>query len=96
MRPVTPARAAWAAVVTGDGADGNERPLRERLVNCRDRARRMRTVRVLVTADHVLLIAPAGELAVLSPIQVRQLRAALKDAVAEHALQRGGDADRAP
>jgi len=49
---------------------------------CRDFAGRRREVLVLPTDDdRVALIFPPGEVAVLEPLQVGRLRAALRDAV---------------
>jgi hypothetical protein len=49
---------------------------------CRDVAGRRREILVLPTGDdRVTLIFPPGEVAVLQPLQVGRLRAALRDAV---------------
>lgn len=49
---------------------------------CRDMAGRRREILVLPTDDdRVALIVPPGEIAVLEPLQVGRLRAALRDAV---------------
>lgn len=50
-------------------------------VSCRDLAGRRREVTVMVSSDRVVLIAPPGEAAVLTPLDVGRLRAALRDAV---------------
>ncbi|EHR50065.1 hypothetical protein SacmaDRAFT_1796 [Saccharomonospora marina XMU15] len=50
-------------------------------ISCRDLAGRRREVTVLVSSDRVVLIAPPGEAAVLTPLDVGRLRAALRDAV---------------
>ncbi len=50
-------------------------------VSCRDLAGRRRALSVFVSADRVVLIAPPGEAAVLSTLDVGRLRAALRDAV---------------
>ncbi|AUS79629.1 hypothetical protein C1701_16155 [Actinoalloteichus sp. AHMU CJ021] len=50
-------------------------------VNCRDVAGRRRDVVVFVDQGQVVLTAPPGETAVLSPLEVGRLRAALRDAV---------------
>ncbi|MEU6643320.1 hypothetical protein ABZ863_12300 [Saccharomonospora sp. NPDC046836] len=52
-------------------------------VSCRDLAGRRRELTVLVSSDRVVLIAPPGEAAVLGPLDVGRLRAALRDAVVE-------------
>lgn len=61
---------------------------REWTIACRDLAGRRRTVQVLVSEGKVVLVAPPGETAVLAPLDVGRLRAALRDAVVgveEHA-----------
>lgn len=50
-------------------------------IACRDLAGRRRTVTVQVSEGKVVLIAPPGEAAVLSPLDVGRLRAALRDAI---------------
>ncbi|GAA2820830.1 hypothetical protein [Saccharopolyspora taberi] len=50
-------------------------------VSCRDVAGRRRDVSVLVNQGNVVVVAPPGETAVLSPLEVGRLRAALRDAV---------------
>ncbi|MGH3451706.1 MAG: hypothetical protein ACRDQW_13475 [Haloechinothrix sp.] len=50
-------------------------------IACRDLAGRRRTVTVSVREGKVVLIAPPGETAVLAPLDVGRLRAALRDAV---------------
>ena len=50
-------------------------------ITCRDLAGRRTTVTVLVSTDKVVLVAPPGEAAVLGPLDVGRLRAALRDAV---------------
>ncbi|GAB3384830.1 hypothetical protein [Amycolatopsis echigonensis] len=51
-------------------------------VGCRDLAGRRRDVTVFVSSDDkVVLVAPPGEAAVLGPLEVGRLRAALRDAV---------------
>lgn len=50
-------------------------------VGCRDLAGRRRDVTVFVSNDKVVLVAPPGEAAVLGPLDVGRLRAALRDAV---------------
>lgn len=49
---------------------------------CRDSAGRRREILVLPTKDsHLALVFPPGEVAVLAPLQVGRLRAALRDTV---------------
>ena len=50
-------------------------------IGCRDLAGRRRDVTVFVNNDKVVLVAPPGEAAVLGPLDVGRLRAALRDAV---------------
>jgi hypothetical protein len=50
-------------------------------VTCRDLAGRRRDVTVFVSNDKVVLVAPPGEAAVLGPLDVGRLRAALRDAI---------------
>ncbi|QFU87334.1 hypothetical protein YIM_10645 [Amycolatopsis sp. YIM 10] len=50
-------------------------------VSCRDLAGRKRDLTVFVSSDKVVLVAPPGEAAVLAPLDVGRLRAALRDAV---------------
>lgn len=54
---------------------------REWSIACRDLAGRRKSVTVLVTEGKVVLMAPPGEAAVLSPLEVGRLRAALRDAI---------------
>ncbi len=54
---------------------------KEWLVTCRDVAGRRRDLTVFVSQGHVVLVAPPGETAVLAPLEVGRLRAALRDAV---------------
>lgn len=56
---------------------------REWTIACRDLAGRRRNVTVFVSEGKVVLIAPPGETAVLAPLDVGRLRAALRDAVVE-------------
>lgn len=56
---------------------------REWTIACRDPAGRRRNVTVFVSEGKVVLIAPPGETAVLAPLDVGRLRAALRDAVVE-------------
>ena len=50
-------------------------------IGCRDLAGRRRDVTVFVNNDKVVLVAPPGEAAVLGPLDVGRLRAALRDAI---------------
>jgi hypothetical protein len=51
-------------------------------VGCRDLAGRRRDLTVFVgTDDKIVVVAPPGEAAVLGPLEVGRLRAALRDAV---------------
>lgn len=50
-------------------------------VTCRDLAGRKRDLTVFVNGDRVVLVAPPGEAAILAPLDVGRLRAALRDAV---------------
>ncbi|OLZ58973.1 hypothetical protein BS330_10705 [Amycolatopsis keratiniphila subsp. nogabecina] len=56
-------------------------PRDEWSVGCRDLAGRRRDVTVFVSSDKIVLVAPPGEAAVLGPLDVGRLRAALRDAV---------------
>ena len=56
-------------------------------VGCRDLSGRRRDVTVFVSQDKVVLVAPPGEAAVLGPLDVGRLRAALRDAVVATAQQ---------
>ena len=50
-------------------------------VSCRDIASRRRDMTVFVSQGHVVVTVPPGEAAVLTPLEVGRLRAALRDAV---------------
>ncbi|APU19360.1 hypothetical protein [Actinoalloteichus sp. GBA129-24] len=50
-------------------------------VNCRDVAGRKRDLTVFVNDGQIVIVAPPGETAVLAPLEVGRLRAALRDAV---------------
>jgi hypothetical protein len=50
-------------------------------VSCRDLAGRRRDLTVFISSDRVVLVVPPGEAAVLAPLDVGRLRAALRDAV---------------
>ncbi|HEV2782777.1 MAG TPA: hypothetical protein VGX25_25585 [Actinophytocola sp.] len=52
-------------------------------VTCRDIAGRRRDLQVIARRGHVVLVAPPGETAILSPLDVGRLRAALRDAVVD-------------
>ncbi|MET0134702.1 MAG: hypothetical protein ABW215_14050 [Kibdelosporangium sp.] len=52
-------------------------------VSCRDIAGRRRDLTVFVSGGRVVLVSPPGETAVLSPLDVGRLRAALRDAVVD-------------
>ncbi|WP_436494811.1 hypothetical protein [Actinokineospora sp. HUAS TT18] len=56
---------------------------KEWTVSCRDIAGRRRDVTVFVRQGRVVLVAPPGETAILSPLDVGRLRAALRDAVVD-------------
>ncbi|SDD50771.1 hypothetical protein [Actinokineospora iranica] len=56
---------------------------REWSVSCRDIAGRRREVTVLVRQGQVVLVAPPGEMAIFTPLDVGRLRAALRDAVVD-------------
>lgn len=58
-------------------------------MSCRDVAGRRREILVCTEGDHVVLVAPPGETAVLSPLEVGRLRAALRDAVMAAAVNVG-------
>jgi hypothetical protein len=52
-------------------------------ISCRDIAGRRRDLTVLVSRGKVVLVAPPGETAVLTPLDVGHLRAALRDAAVD-------------
>lgn len=56
-------------------------PTKQWHVSCRDVAGRRRDMSVLINQGNVVVIAPPGETAVLSPLEVGRLRAALRDAI---------------
>ncbi|TDC87966.1 hypothetical protein E1161_24740 [Saccharopolyspora aridisoli] len=56
-------------------------PNQEWHVSCRDVAGRRRDMSVFVNHGRVAIVAPSGETAVLSPLEVGRLRAALREAV---------------
>jgi hypothetical protein len=58
-------------------------PSGQRVIPCRDAVGRARSVIVLADEGRAVLVAPPGEVAVLSAAQTRQVAAALLDMVAE-------------
>lgn len=56
---------------------------KEWTVECLDIAGRHRDLQVFVRQGRVVLVAPPGEIAFLTPLDVGRLRAALRDAVLE-------------
>ncbi len=50
-------------------------------VTCRDIASRRRDMTVFVSQGHIVITVPPGEAAVLTPLEVGRLRAALREAV---------------
>ncbi|MFD7653927.1 hypothetical protein ACFV4N_08110 [Actinosynnema sp. NPDC059797] len=52
-------------------------------ITCRDIASRRRDMTVFVSQGHVVVTVPPGEAAVLTPLEVGRLRAALRDAVVD-------------
>lgn len=58
-------------------------PRNEWSVPCRDIAGRKRDLTVLAHSGQVVLVSPPGELAVLAPLEVGRLRAALRDAAVD-------------
>ena len=54
---------------------------KEWAVSCRDVAGRRRDLTVFVSQGHVVVVAPPGETAILEPLEVGRLRAALREAV---------------
>lgn len=53
------------------------------LITCHDVAGRRRDIVVFADQNQVVLVSPPGETAVLSPLEVGRLRAALQAAVTE-------------
>jgi hypothetical protein len=53
------------------------------LISCRDVTGRRRDIIVFTDSGRVVLIAPPGETAVLAPLEVGRLRAALRDAIVD-------------
>lgn len=60
-------------------------PCKDRLIACRDLAGRRHDIIVFVDHGRVVLITPPAETAVLAPLEVGQLRAALRAALLEAA-----------
>lgn len=50
-------------------------------VPCRDLSGRRREMTIFASTDRVVVVAPPGETAILAPLDVGRLRAALRDAV---------------
>lgn len=63
---------------------------REWSIACRDVAGRRRDLVVFVRQGRVVLVAPPGETAVLAPLDVGRLRAALREAVVDASKETGG------
>lgn len=63
--------------------DENVSNHKEWSITCRDVAGRRRDLTVFVRQGRVVLVAPPGETAVLAPLDVGRLRAALRDAVVD-------------
>ncbi|OLT42660.1 hypothetical protein BJF85_22235 [Saccharomonospora sp. CUA-673] len=55
----------------------------EWVVPCRDLAGRRRKLTVFTSDEHVVVVSPPGETAVLGPLDVGRFRAALRDAVVQ-------------
>jgi hypothetical protein len=58
---------------------------KDRVVSCRDVVGRRRDIVVSTEHGHVVMVVPPGETAVLAPLEVGLLRAALREAAAEAA-----------
>ena len=63
-------------------SDTPSRP-KNRLVPCRDVAGRRRNIVVFADGDRIVMTAPPGETAILEPVEVGELRAALRDSASE-------------
>lgn len=50
-------------------------------IKCRDLSGKRQELTVFTSSDRVVLVAPPGETAVLAPLDVGRLRAALRDSV---------------
>lgn len=57
-------------------------------ITCRDIVGRRRDLQVIARQGYVVLVAPPGETAILSPLDVGRLRAALRDAVLDASVNR--------
>jgi hypothetical protein len=64
---------------------------REWWVTCRDIAGRRRELQIIARQGQVVLVAPPGETAILSPLEVGRLRAALRDAVVDASINHHSD-----
>jgi len=53
----------------------------DHVVACRDLAGRRHEILVVPTENHVALVFPSGEVAILEPLQAGRLRGALRDVV---------------
>jgi hypothetical protein len=53
------------------------------LISCSDAAGRRRDIILFTDEGQVVMIAPPGETAVLAPLEVGRLRAALRDAIVD-------------
>jgi hypothetical protein len=62
------------------------KPTKQWHVNCRDVTGRRRDMSVFVNQGNVVVVAPPGETAVLTPLEVGRLRAALRDAIVQAAV----------
>ena len=51
------------------------------LISCRDAAGRRRDIVVFTDRGRVVLVSPPGETAIMVPVEVGRLRAALREAV---------------
>ena len=63
-------------------SDTPARP-KNRLIPCRDVASRRRNIIVFADGDRIVLTTPPGETAILEPLEVDELRAALHDSASE-------------
>ena len=61
------------------------------LITCSDVIGRRRDIVVFAERGRVVMIGPPGETAVLEPLEVGRLCAALRDAIADAAKQQQGD-----
>lgn len=60
-------------------------------VTCRDIAGRRRDLQVIARQGQVVLVAPPGETAILTPLDVGRLRAALRDAAVDASINSNAD-----